>query len=124
MNMIIKTFIAVLSLLLVVSCRQTDVRTFTINVPDMKNRACATVIVKALSSTVGVKGGSDIKVDLVARTVTVDYESLVTAKKNIEFAVADAGFNANSVPANPEAVTKLPPECVSGDTMINLPAYN
>ena len=45
------------------------------------------------------------------RTVTVTYDSMATAKKNIEFAVAEAGFAANQIPVNADAQSKLPSEC-------------
>ena len=51
------------------------------------------------------------RVDLEKRAVTVTYDSLLTALKNIEFTIANAGFQANEVPANTNAVNALPPEC-------------
>ena len=39
--------------------------------------------------------------------MTVTYESIVASLKNIEFAIADAGFNANDIPANAEAAARL-----------------
>lgn len=114
--------VAVSMLVMSVSCRRTDVRTVLVSVPEMRNRACAEVIVKALSSSMGVKGGSDIKVDLVARTVSVQYESLLTARKNVEYTIAEAGFTANSIPANADAASKLSDECKGMETMIPVPA--
>ena len=52
-----------------------------------------------------------LRFDLDARLVEVTYDSLFVARKNIEFTIADAGFNANEVPANSEAAASLPPEC-------------
>lgn len=95
---------------LCVSCRRQDVRTFTIHVPDMKNQACVSVVVNALMREQGVRG-DDVKVDSVARTVTVKYDSLQRAQKNLVFTVAKAGFSANGVPASAEAQKGLPAEC-------------
>jgi len=92
------------------SCRQSDVRAAEIKVPAMKNQACAQIIVNAIGRQVGVQPNG-ISVDFGARMVLVRYDSLVTARKNLEFAVAEAGFQANEVPAKPEAVKALPPEC-------------
>ncbi len=103
-----------------VSCRRSDIRTVELKVPEMKNSACATIIVKALEASTGVQPGSNIKVDLASRTVVVSYESLVTALKNVEFAVANAGFAANEVPANQDAAKKLPPECTAAAPMVDL----
>ena len=94
------------------SCRTRDVRTVLILVPEMKNTACRDIVVKAVSGCVGVDP-SKIVVSLPKRTVTVSYDSLLTALKNIEFAIADSGFQANEIPAKPEAAGKLPPECTA-----------
>ena len=93
-----------------VSCRQHDIRTVIIRVPEIKNKTCEEIVRKALLKTYGIQKNG-IQIDAEKRTVTVTYESLHTAIKNIEFAIAEAGFNANEVPANLEAVRKLPPEC-------------
>jgi len=92
------------------SCTETDIREATFQVPGMCNQACAEIVRNALAKTPGVVPGS-IKTDIVNRTVSVDYESLETAKKNLEHAVADAGFATGEVPANPEAAACLPEEC-------------
>ncbi len=76
----------------------------------MKNQACAVVIANALMREQSIEG-DNIQVDLEARTVTVKYDSLMRAQKNLSFAVAKAGFSANGVPANEEALKALPPEC-------------
>jgi copper chaperone CopZ len=102
--------LAFLAIVGLVSCRQTDVRILKVSVPGMKNAACADLIQKAVATQPGVLGDK-IQVDLASRSLTVPYESLYTARKNIEGAIADAGFAANEVPANPEAVKALPPDC-------------
>ena len=109
-------------LMVAVSCRRSDIRTVTIKVPGMNNAACAAIVVKALEATPGIQPGNAIKVDIAARTVTASYESLITALKNLEFAIADAGFAANEVPANAAAASKLPPECKGTGPVIMLPA--
>jgi copper chaperone CopZ len=91
-------------------CRKQDIRTFTLSVPDMKNSACATVIVNALSHEQTI-AADNIQVDLAGRKVTVKYDSILRAQKNLVFCVAKAGFTCNGVPANPEAVKALPAEC-------------
>jgi hypothetical protein len=96
--------------LAVVGCRKQDIRTVTVSVPDMKNRACAKVIVDALSRQMGVKTPA-LRCDMDSRTVEVSYDSLFVAKKNIEFTIADVGFSANEVPANTNAAASLPPDC-------------
>jgi copper chaperone CopZ len=99
--------------LLSASCRRSDIREAEIHIPEMRNRECAMIIIQALSRTPGVKmkNMDDVKIDFETRRVTVEYESLHLARKNIEFAVANAGFSANGVPANKKAAEKLPPQC-------------
>ncbi|MBT3192940.1 MAG: heavy-metal-associated domain-containing protein [Verrucomicrobia bacterium] len=92
-----------------VSCRQHDYRTLTIHVPEMRNSACERVIRGAISRTPGLKQES-IKVDLAARTITVTFDTLLAADKNIEFMVAKAGFEANGIPADKKAAAALPPD--------------
>jgi copper chaperone CopZ len=60
----------------------------------------ADVVVKALSKTEGVITDS-IKVE--DGKVTVTYDSMRTAIKNLEFVIAEAGFNAGAIPADPKA---------------------
>jgi copper chaperone CopZ len=83
--------------LVAVSCRTKDVRTVLVYAPGMKNAACSEIVVRAVSKCVGVDA-SKTRVDLMNHTVTVTYDSLITALKNIEFAIAEAGFQANEVP--------------------------
>lgn len=100
---------------LVVSCRQYDYRVAKIYVSGLKNKACAEIVHKAVLTELGKSGAlhedEGIDIDLADRTVTVTYNSLKLALKNIEFAIANAGFQANEIPPNPEAVKALPPEC-------------
>lgn len=91
-----------------VSCRKHDFRTVVIQVPGLRAPECARIIQNAFSGQPGVRS---IKPDFAARTLTIDYDSMQIALKNMEFVIADAGFDANEVPACPEAAAKLPPEC-------------
>ncbi|MFC1498696.1 heavy-metal-associated domain-containing protein [Verrucomicrobiota bacterium] len=102
--------VVIVACLAVVSCRQHDFKTVNIHVPEMKNKACAQIIANAVLRLPGVKR-DEIVVDVRSRTITVTYDSLVLGMKNIEFAVAEAGFAANDIPAKQEAVEKLPLEC-------------
>ncbi|OGV62327.1 MAG: hypothetical protein A2283_06015 [Lentisphaerae bacterium RIFOXYA12_FULL_48_11] len=109
MNRVMSIVVLLLSLG-ISSCRQSDVRIAEIKVPAMKNQACAQLIVNAVGKLGGVQPNG-ISVDFGSKMVMVRYDSLVTARKNLEFAIAEAGFQANEVPAKPEAVRALPPEC-------------
>jgi len=92
------------------SCRQADVRTALITVPEMKNQACANRIITALANEQGIHP-SRVTVRLEDRRVEVAYDSLRHSLKNLEFTIADAGFSANDVPVNLKAQAALPPEC-------------
>ncbi len=93
----------------VVSCRQQDIRTIEIRIPEMKNQVCMELVVKKLSGVPGVRRDT-IVIDMDKRIASVKYDSLKLAKKNIEFAIAESGFAANDVPANEAAAKKLAPE--------------
>lgn len=86
--------------LLCMSCRQQDVRTVTVVCPEVIGARAADVVMKALSKAEGVVTDS-IKVE--EGKVTVTYDSMKTAIKNIEFTIAEAGFNAGEIPADPKA---------------------
>lgn len=82
------------------SCRQQDIRTVTVACPELVGAKAADVVVKALSKSEGVLGDS-IKIE--DGKVTVMYDSMKTAIKNIEFTIAEAGFNAGEIPADAKA---------------------
>jgi len=90
------------------ACRMSDVRTVTVQVPQMKNAQCE----KIISATLGKADGVDPNSIKFGRgTVTVTYDSMKLAIKNIEFVIAGAGFDADEIAASPEARAKLSPEC-------------
>lgn len=90
----------------IAGCRRTDVRDFEIKVPEL-TRANASMYVNALMAYDGIKDvakldKNSIVVDEAARTIKVKYDSMKVAKKNLEMAIALAGFEANGV--TPESV--------------------
>jgi len=93
-----------------VSCRQHDFRTIVVDVPEMKNQACVNVIVKTLGTSPGLSPKS-VNFNTAKRQITVKYDSLLTADKNIEFLIAKAGFAVNAIPADKKAAVALPVEC-------------
>lgn len=93
-----------------VSCRKHDVRTMWVSVPEMKNQACADIILGALGKVPGVS--NDVtEVNIEERTVVVTYESTLLSMKNVEFYISGAGFAANEVPADKKAQAALPAAC-------------
>lgn len=89
-------------------CRKQDVRTVVVAVPGLKNPACAQIIQDAFMRQPGIRG---VRPDFQQRTLTVTYDSMVIARKNIEFTIAGAGFDANDIRAPTNAIAALPPGC-------------
>jgi cation transport ATPase len=89
-------------------CRKQDIRTVVVAVPGLKNPACAQIIQDAFMHQPGIKA---VRPDFQQRTLTVTYDSMVTARKNIEFTIAGVGFDANDIPARSNAVAALPAAC-------------
>lgn len=108
---ILRTILLVLTVaVLMVSCRQNDYRTVKIKVPQMQNPECATRVGQALTNKVGIDPET-ISINIEERTVQVKYDSMQTALKNLEFFIADAGFDAGPISANKDARAKLPATC-------------
>ena len=69
-----------------------------ISVPQMATTEDVAKIRSALSSLKGVYLGKSA-FDTVGRKVTVYYDSMVVAHKNIEINIAEAGYDANKIKA-------------------------
>ncbi len=81
-------------------CRRTDVRDFAVDVPEA-TRADMSALSAALAPYGGVDKAS-LSFDDSKRRLTLRYDSMQIAKKNIEMAIAKAGFTANGV--TPESI--------------------
>ncbi len=108
-------------------CRRHDFKEHVIHIPEMSNEVCAQLITTRLLSAYRQQSQSQesefdpvkiLNVDMTARTVTLRYESLIMARKNLDFLVADMGFDANGIPGNKEAAAKLDPRCGLKGTVI------
>jgi len=110
MKTLCRLAILLLCLAAAAGCRRKDIRTARIHVPQMAGDACRERVVAAVSRQQGVLGDK-VTVDAETRDVVVPYESLVLSLKNIEYAISAAGFDADDIPADPEARAALPPEC-------------
>lgn len=79
-------------------CRVSDVREHTIQVPGMASQEDVERIRKALAPLNGVdKEKADF--DVKGHTIKLTYDSMVVAHKNIEIAIAEAGYAANGIAA-------------------------
>ncbi len=99
-----KLAIILLCLAAVFGCRRTDVRDFTISIPAM-TAADHAAVTGALAKYGGVEKSS-YKFDDAKHTLVLRYDSMQVAKKNLEIAIAKAGFEANGV--TPESVGAKP----------------
>ena len=99
----IKTFISVLTVLAALAgCRRTDVRDFAVEIPGA-TEADMPAISKSLEPYAGVERDS-LRFDVAKHVLTLRYDSMQLAKKNIEMAIAAIGFTANGV--TPESIGK------------------
>ena len=100
----------VLAALLLAACYRQVIETIDVKVPQMRTDAAADLIR-------GVLGAFDtnvvqkVETDVSNRVVRVRYNSERGARRNIEVAIADAGFDANDLPGDAERRKALPPEC-------------
>ena len=93
-----------LTLFALAGCRQKDVRDFAVEVPALtqENAAAVTDAIRgALAACSGVDMSS-LAFDVASHRVTLKYDSMQGAKKNIEMAIAQAGYAANGV--TPESI--------------------
>ena len=76
-----------------------DRHTATVRVSQMLKTKDVNVAVHAIARA--VRGDNkDVTLDRATRTITVKYDSLLTSLKNLEHSIANAGLQANDVPAN------------------------
>ncbi len=87
---------------LLAGCRVSDVRDVQVKVPAMASEADLQKVREALRPLIGVNQDKTTY-DLATRTVNVRYDSMQIAHKNIEIAIAEAGYEANGIPAIPKA---------------------
>ncbi len=90
--------ILALGVLTLCGCRIQDQRTLVVKVPQMKTEQD---VVKVRNSLLPLRGLDldGVRFDLNTQTVTVSFDSMVVAFKNIEIAIAEAGYDANGIAA-------------------------
>ena len=105
-NMKFRMLLFVLAGVLVMSgCRVSDVRTLTVDVPGMAAESDVQRIQKALATLNGIEKDKAV-FDVKSRKITVSFDSMVIAHKNIEIAIAEAGYDANGIAAIKPPPTK------------------
>ncbi len=106
-----KTYIlAIISLILTTSAfsQQKAVQKAVINTPGVQCEACKTRIENRLVHEDGV---SSVKADYKRHTVTVVWYTDRTNIENIKTALANMGYDADDVTAEPDAYKRLPKTC-------------
>ena len=86
-------------------CRVSDMRELTINVPGMATDADEQSIRKAIAPLNGVNKDQAV-FDKKSHTIKLTFDSMVIANKNIEIAIAEAGYDANKITAASARVKK------------------
>ena len=99
--------ILAVAMLAAAGCRQTDMRTATIAVPNVWNAACEARVRTALSQLKGVQMDT---VEIKDGVLVARYDSMMLGLKNLEHAIKDAGFDANEFEGDPKARARLPKE--------------
>ncbi len=79
-------------------CRVSDVREVVVKVPAMASESDVRIVRAALEKLGGIDK-EKTRYDVNTHTIVVVYESMVVAHKNIEIAIAEAGYDANDVRA-------------------------
>ena len=78
-------------------CRQQDLRTVTITLSGLSGGADAQSVSNAVAKLDGV---FDQSISFHGTSsMTLRYDSMKLARKNIEYAISQAGFGANEIPA-------------------------
>ena len=95
-------------LTLVCGCYRKDERTIELKIPKLTSAECSQHVLNALTKMEGIKGASP---DLANQTLSVTYNARLTASKNVEYAITEAGFDVNDSHGDEKAKEKLPESC-------------
>ena len=96
---VFKVLLPVVCVLAAAGCRRADVREVTVEIPGLTEETRETVV-KALAKHSGVEKDS-YKWDFEKKTLTLRYDSMVTAQTNIRMLIAGKGVEVKFPPANP-----------------------
>ncbi len=87
------------------------------HLPGLKNQKCAEIAGTAVMGLTrfpnmgNAIAPDSIKFDLERKMMSVEFDTMRLGMKNIEHQIARAGFTANDIPADTNAVKRLPAEC-------------
>lgn len=89
-------------------CFRSDRRTVEFSVPALTSQECLNIVSGKLRANEGVEV---VEANLAAGKLSVTFNGLKLAIKNIEIIIADAGFDVNDRPADEQAKAGLPASC-------------
>ncbi|MFY0254283.1 heavy-metal-associated domain-containing protein [Chitinophaga sp. 30R24] len=88
--------------------KQKAIETVKINTPTVQCESCKNRIERYMAHEEGVQS---VKVDYKKHITTVKYYTDRTNIENIKTGIANVGYDADNVTANPESYSKLPTCC-------------
>lgn len=88
--------------------KQKAIETVKINTPTVQCESCKNRIERYMLQEEGVQS---VKVDFKKHVTTVKYFTDRTNVENIKTGIANAGYDADNITANPESYAKLPTCC-------------
>lgn len=101
MRFIFNLILAFVVSILACSCYRNTIQEVVVDVPEMSGQACFDAINQKLAGLkISPKDTSRLRSvtpDLMNRKIRVVYDSMNLSSKNIEYAIAEAGFTANGV---------------------------
>jgi len=95
----ILTVLASIILVAFAGCRRSDVREMTVSLPEL-NETSRQTVVQALAKCSGIQKDS-YEWDMENKTLTLRYDSMVTAQTNIRMTIAAKGVKVEFPPNNP-----------------------
>jgi len=100
MNIFLRCSLCLCLTLALAGCFRNDLRTEEFHVPKLSGPECLNYLTSRLR---GVDGVTDVQGDFSTKKLTVSFNGLKLAIKNIEIYIADAGFDVNERPGDEKA---------------------
>ena len=94
----------------VAACYRPALVTVEVRMPQLVSHECAEQVMAALNA-LEADALREVGADIDRQVMTITYDPSRLALKNIEHALARAGFDANEIAADPDARARLPAPC-------------
>ena len=89
-------------LFVVTGCRREDLREMKISLPGVVTAADRAAVLRAVDGLTGIDKKTMV-FDEAKKELRMFYDSMQIRRKNVEIAIAEAGYDANEVPAVPRS---------------------